>query len=353
MSSVARLFACVLLIILASRSLTGLAGQQYSFKKEIQIGGAGGWDFIDVDPAARRLYVPHGAKVFVIDTDKNTVVGSIADTPGIVHQAIAVAPGIGKAVVRNGGQPANVGIVDLKTGTMASKVEPAPSDFMLYEPAQKEFWLFRSDATVIDGASGKIVATIPIGGALELAAADPKANRVYVNVMDKNTVVALDTQTHKVVATWPIAPGEMAAGMAIDVEHHRLFIGCHNNLMVMMDSTNGKILAQVPAGKGIDGTWYDPATRLVFSSAGDGTVTIAKEETSDKLTILQILKTAIGARTMALDTKNHSIYIARLKYSVPDSSLVVQANGDLRIQGTDKRPDPTPESFSVLVYGLN
>ncbi len=338
-------------LLFATAFVNVIAAQQYHFKTEIQIGDDGIWDYVNADSAARRIYVPHGAKVFVIDTDKDAVVREIADTPGIVHQAIAVASGLGRAVVRNNGQPPSVGLVDLKTGQMTSKVEPVPSDAVIYEPGQKEFWTFRNDATVIDGASGKVVATIPLGGTLEFAAADPKANRVYVNIMDKNTVVAMDTKTHKVVSTWPIAPGEMAAGLAIDVEHHRLFIGCHNKLLVMMDSTNGKVLATIPVGKGVDATWYDPATRLVFNSAGDGTVTTTKEETPDKLTFVQTLKTVIGARTMALDTKNHNIYLPRLKYPVPDSSIEVQTNGDLRVEG--KRPDGVPGSFAVLVYSMN
>src|SRR5256886_5772625 len=151
--------------------------------------------------------------------------------------------------------------------------------------------------------AGKVVATIPLPGKPEFAAADPKAGRVYNNIEDKNELVAIDARTHQVVNTWPIAPGEEASGMAIDLAHHRLFIGCHNKLMEMIDSTNGKVVATAPIGEGVDANAFDPGTQYAFSSCGDGTVTIAHEDGPEQLTEVQTLKTALGARTMKLDTR--------------------------------------------------
>ena len=154
----------------------------------------------------------------------------------------------------------------------------------------------------------------------EFATADTKAGRVYDNIEDKNEVVAIDTKTHQVVNHWPIAPGEGASGMAIDVAHHRLFLGCGNKLMVMMDSETGKVVASVPIGQGVDANAFDPGTQYAFASCGgDGTVTIAHEDAPDKLTVVQTLATERGSRTMTLDPKTHRIYLAAAKYEAPGS----------------------------------
>jgi YVTN family beta-propeller protein len=197
-----------------------------------------------------------------------------------------------------------------------------------------------ASASVIDVATGKVTATIPLGGKPEAGQPDVAAGRVYVNIEDRNNVAVIDVATHKVVANWPIAPGEEATGLAIDLKNHRLFIGTSNKLMLMMDSTNGKIVAQVPVGAGVDSIWFDPATGNAFSSAGgDGTVTIAHEDSPAKLTVVQTLKTAPGARTMALDPSTHRIYVAAAKYGPP-----AEGRG---------RGAIIPGSLTVLVYGIN
>ena len=155
-------------------------------------------------------------------------------------------------------------------------------------------------------------------------------------------MIAIDTKTHQIVNTWPIAPGEEASGMAIDVAHHRLFLGCHNKLMVMMDSTNGNVITTVPIGDRVDANEFDPGTQYAFSSNGDGTVTIAHEDTPDKLTVVQTLTTERGARTMALDPKTHRIYLASAKYEPqppPEAGAPRQ------------RPKIIPGTFKILVYG--
>jgi len=167
---------------------------------------------------------------------------------------------------------------------------------------------------VIDLKAAKVVATVPLGGKPEFAQADPAAGRVYNNLEDKNEVVAIDIKKHEVVNRWPIAPGEGASGMAFDNVHHRLFLGCGNKMMVMMDSTSGKVVASVPIGQGVDANAFDPGTQLAFSSCGDGTVTIAHEDAPDKLTVVQTLKTEPRAKTMALDPRTHKIYLASAKF---------------------------------------
>lgn len=329
--------------VVAMLSLLNLAGPadggeiHYQLLKTIPVGGEGGWDYLSVDSAGRRLYVSHATKAVVIDLDQNTVVGEIADTPGI--HGIAVAPKLDRAFTSNGREN-KVSIVDLKTLQTLSKVETGENpDAIMFEPKHEEVYAFNGrsqSATVIDAKSGKVVATIPLGGKPEFAQTDIEIGRVFVNLEDKSEVVAIDSAKHEVVAHWPIAPGEEASGMAIDLKHHRLFLGCGNKLMVMLDYTTGKVVGSVPIGDSVDANAFDPATQLAFASCRDGTTTIAREESPDKLTVVQTLQTARGSRTMTLDPTTHKIYVPAADYA----------------PGTEgqRRPTPVAGSFKVLVF---
>ena len=163
---------------------------------------------------------------------------------------------------------------------------------------------------------------------------------MYVNIEDMNAIQVIDTATHKVTATWPIAPGEAATGMAFDVATHRLFIGCDNKLMLMIDSTTGKVIYSVPVGDGVDSTWFDPTTKLAFTSNGEaGTVTIAREDSPSVLKVVQTLKTRPGARTMALDPSTHTIYLAATDYEPQPA-------------GAKGRPKAVVGTFRVLTYQM-
>src|SRR6266403_1311229 len=305
----------------------GLAAETpYHFIKEIPVGGSAQWDYLKVDPETHRLYLSHATKVEVIDLEKGTLIGTIENTPGV--HGIALAPKLSRVFTSNG-QENKASIVDMKTLKTITKVATgANPDSILYEPVQNEVYTFNGkgkSATVFDPESGKVNATIDLGGKPEYAVTDSQAGRVYVNIEDKSEVAVIDPKAHKVLSRWPIAPGQSASGMAIDLEHHRLFLGCDNKKMVMMDSTTGKVLTTVAIGAGVDANVFDPGTQLAFSSNGeDGTTTIARETAPDKLTVIQTLKTVVGARTMALDQLTHNIYL----------------------------PVPTP-SFRVLVYGID
>jgi DNA-binding beta-propeller fold protein YncE len=319
-------------------ALMAHAGEPYHLLKEIPVGGDGGWDYLSVDSAARRLYVSHQTKVVVIDLDKETVVGEIPDTPGV--HGLAVAPELQRGFV-SCGRANKAAVVDLKTLQTTSWVETGENpDGMLYDPSRQEVYMFNGrgkSATVFEAQSGKVVATIPLGGKPEFAAIDTKAGRVFNNLEDKSEVVSIDTKGHAVVDRWPIAPGEEASGMAFDEQNHRLFLGCGNKLMVMLDSTSGKVVASVPIGDGVDANAFDPETRLAFASCGDGTVTVAHEDAPDKLTVVQTLKTERGARTMTIDPKTHKIYLPSAKFEAP-------AQGQ-------RRGRVVPGSFKILVYG--
>ncbi|MEI8289922.1 MAG: YncE family protein [Verrucomicrobiota bacterium] len=313
------------------------AGDTYHLLQTIPVGGEGGWDYLTVDAGGHRLYVSHATKVVVIDTTKDAVVGEITNTPGV--HGIALAPELNRGLVTCDREN-KAALVDLKTLQVLAKTETgANPDGMLYEPGRQEFYTFNGrgqSATVIDAKTGKAVATIPLGGKPEFCAADVQAGRVFNNLEDKNELVAIDTQKHAVANRWPIAPGEEASGMAFDEKNHRLFLGCGNQRMVMMDSTGGKVLASVPIGDGVDANAFDPGTQLAFASCGDGTVTIAKAD-GDKLTVVQTLKTEKGARTMTIDPATHKIYLASAKMEAPEPG--------------QRRGKMVPGSFKILVYG--
>lgn len=318
-------------------SAASVKDASYRFLQQIPIGDEGGWDYLSVDSGARLLYVSHSTKVVVIDLDANKVVGEISDTPGV--HGFAVAPDLGLGFASNG-RESKASIVNLKTRKTLSKVDTGENpDAILYVPTTKEVYTFNGrghSATVFEAKTGKPVATIPLPGKPEFAVFDPVSGRVYNNIEDKNEVVALDANTHQIVATWPISPGEAASGMAIDVEHHRIFVVCENERMLLMDTTSGKIVASVPIGKGVDAVAYDPQTGLAFSSNGEGNVTVVHEDGPDALRVVQTLPTARSARTMTLDPKTHRIYLSA---------------ADLEPAVGGERPKPISGTFRVLVYG--
>jgi DNA-binding beta-propeller fold protein YncE len=315
----------------------------YHFLREIPIGGEGGWDYLTIDSDARRLYVSHATKVVIIDLDKETVIGEITNTPGV--HGIAVAPKLNRGFTSNGREN-KASVVDLKTLQTISRVDTGENpDCILFEPVQQEVYAFNGrsrSVTVFEAGSGRIVATVPLPGKPEFAVADSKAGRIYNNIEDQDEIVAIDIKTHQIAATWPIAPGKSATGMAIDLKQHRIFLGCGNQQMIMMDSVGGKVLATVPIGNGVDANEFDPGTQLAFSSCGEGSVTIAKEETPDKLAVVQTLTTARGARTMALDPKTHKIYLATAQFE----PMPEPAPGTAR-----QRPKMVSGTFKILIYG--
>jgi YVTN family beta-propeller protein len=321
------------------------AGPEYVKVAEIQVGGGGGWDYLAVDSVSKRLYVSHGTEVVVIDTGTNTVIGHIADTPGV--HGIAVVPELGRAFTTNGREN-KVGVVDVKTLQTLSKVPTgANPDAIVYEPTRKEIYALNHtghSATVFDAATGVVSATIPLAGTAESGAADAGLGRVFVNIEDKNSIDVIDTAKHSVVASWPVEPAEEPTGMAIDAPSHRLFVG-GGKALVMMDDRTGKVVASVPICTGTDATFFDPATQLVFVSCSDGHVTIAHMDSPDRLSVVQTLETAPRSRTMALDPATHRIYLSAVKVPAADP------NGESAAPGQRGRgPAPVPDSFHVLVF---
>jgi YVTN family beta-propeller protein len=320
-----------------------LANEPYKFLNEIPIGGEGGWDILTIDSEAGRLYLSHATKVVVVDLDHNTLAGEIGDTPGV--HAFMPVPELQRGFSSNG-KESKSSVVDLTTLKTLSKIETGQSpDAIAYEPERGEVYVFNhtgNSATVIDAKRAKVVATIPLGGSPEFAVADANTDRIYCNLEDKSEVAVIDAAKHEVIARWPLAPGEGPSGITLDAAHHRLFAGCHNKMMVMLDTETGKVVTTVPIGAGVDGCGFDDSTQLAFASCGDGTTTIAMEETPQKLTVAQTLKTERGARTMALDPKTHRIYLPSAQFQPPPSPSPGMSPG---------RPTIVPNTLKLLVYG--
>ncbi|MEY2519914.1 MAG: hypothetical protein QOF24_1673 [Verrucomicrobiota bacterium] len=318
------------------------AEQSYKLIQEIPIGGEGGWDILTIDSAAHRLYLSHATKVVVVDLDKNAVAGEIADTPG-VHAFVAV-PELNRGFSANGKENKS-SVVDLTTLKTIEKVDTGKNpDAIAYEPTKGEVYIFNhsgTSVTVIGAKSAKVVSTIELGGTPEFAVADSAAGRVYCNLEDKSEVVAIDSTKHEVVSRWSLAPGKEPTGIALDAAHHRLFAACNNKMMVMLNTETGKVVATVPIGSGTDGCAFDPGTQLAFASCGEGVTTIAKEETPDKLTVVQTLKTEPRARTMEVDPRTHRIYLPCAQFQPAPSPSPGASPG---------RPTVVPNTFKLLVY---
>jgi YVTN family beta-propeller protein len=315
----------------------------YQLVTEIPIGGEGGWDILTIDSAASRLYLSHATKIVVVDLRKSAVIGEIADTPG-VHGFVAVSEA--QRGFSSNGKESKSSVVDLTTLKTTSKIDTGQNpDAIVYEPRHGEIYIFNhtgNSVTVINSKAATVSATIPLGGTPEFAAVDERAGRVYCNIEDKSEVAVIDVDKHEVVAHWPLTPGEEPSGIALDATHHRLFSGCHNKMMVMLDTEDGKVIDTVPIGAGVDGCAFDDTTQLAFASSGDGTTTVAREGAPDKLTIVQTLKTERGARTMALDSKTHRIYLPSAQFQAPPSPSPGVSPG---------RPSVVPNTLKLLVYG--
>lgn len=330
-----------LLAVLFFFCVTALADEPYKFLSQIPIGGEGGWDILTIE--ANRLYLSHATKVVVVDLEKNAVVGEIADTPG-VHGFVAI-PELKRGFSSNGKENKS-SVVDLTTLKTISKIDTGESpDAIVYEPKHHEVYVFNhrgNSATVIDAKEAKVIATIPLDGNPEFAVVDPDTGRIYINIEDKSEVDVIDTTKHEVVARWPLAPGEEPTGIALDSKNRRLFAACHNKMMAMVDTESGKVVATVPIGAGADGCAFDDKAQLAFASCGDGTTTIAKEDSPDKLTVVQTLQTERGARTMEIDPKTHRIYLPTAQFQAPPSPSP---------GASPARPTIVPNTLKLLVYG--
>ena len=316
------------------------SGPGYHVIKTYNLGGDGGWDYLVADPETHRLYISRGTHVIVIDAETGKSVGDIADTPGV--HGIALAPELGRGFTSNG-REGTVSIVDIKTLATSNKVKAGENpDAIVYDPATKRVFTFNGrshDSTAIDAASGKVLGTIKLDGKPEFAASDGKGE-VFVNIEDKSELTAIDANKLEVKNTWPLAPCTEPSGLAMDREHRRLFAGCDNKMMAVVDADTGKVLATPAIGEGVDATRYDPGTGLAFASCGEGVLTVIKEQSPDKFAVAENVPTRQGARTMALDTSTHKVYTVTAKFGPPPAPTA---------DNPHPRRSIVPGSFVVLV----
>jgi len=284
----------------------------------ILLGGEGGWDAMTMDGPTHRLFVTHGTKVQVVDVKTEKVVGEIPDTPGV--HGVALAPEFHHGFTSNG-RDSSVTMFDSKTLAVLSRIrlDARNPDAIEYDPVSKQVFAFNGgsdNASAIDAKAGTVVGTVPLDGKPEFAVADGKGT-MFVNLEDSSAVLSFDTRTLGVLHRWPLAPGEEPSGLAMDRKHRRLFSGCSNKSLVVLDADNGRVVSVLPIGERVDGVAFDPSRQLVFSSNGEGTLTVIHEDGPDRYTVLENAPTQAGARTLALDERTGYVYLPTAEFGPP------------------------------------
>lgn len=330
--------AVAAVVVLAAPAI--VAQQPYQVIDQWKIGGEGFWDYLTVDASAHRLYITHGVKVEVVDTESGKVVGDIRGLHGIHGVALDDEGKYG--YISDGGGDAVV-VFDRKTLEKVARVEAGKNpDGIVYEPATKTVWAFNGrskDATVIDTVARKVVATIALPGKPEFPAVDGQGN-VYDNIEDKNEIVRLDAHAYKVTAEWPLGC-DSPSGLAMDQAGHRLFSVCDGKKMSVLDATTGNSLALPPIGEGPDAAAYSPEKNLAFASCGEGVLTVIDASTPAYAAI-ENLPTQKGARTMAYDPSTDRVYLVTAEYGPPPAATKEHPH---------PRPTVVPGSFEVIVVG--
>lgn len=327
---------CLSLVFLGAILLVPAAtGSDYKVVNTWKLGGDGGWDYLTEDSAAHRLFIARATRVIVVDTESGKQVGEIPDTPGV--HGIAVDYELGRGFTSNGRED-TVSVFNLKSLEVEKKIKVGSGpDAILYDPFSKRVFTFNGkgtekSATAIDAAKGEVVGKVDLGGKPEFAATDEKGT-VFVNIEDTAELVAFDPQKLAVKSRWKLTGCEEPTGLSIDRKNRLLFSGCGGNKkMVILNANKGTILASPPIGEGCDATAFDPGRGLAFASAGDGTITVIKEDRGGHFSVEQTVTTQKSARTMTVDTKTHQLF-------------TVAAN----VTGTRLDRKIEPDSFVVLV----
>lgn len=334
-------FAAVLVLATASSAQTASG---YHLAKTFQLGGDGGWDYVNFDAPSHRLYIARATRIMVVDVESGKLVGELPGTNGV--HGVAIAPKLGRGVTSNG-KDNSATIFDLKTLKPITTVKTGTKpDAILFDKASGHVLTFNggsNNATVIDVEKGEVLATIALPGRPETGVSDGKG-KIFVNLEDLAHIAVIDVNSNKVVGDFKLEGCEEPTGLAMDRKNRRLFSGCHNKVMPILDADSGKQLATLPIGKGVDAVAFDPQTQLAFSSNGEGTLTVVHEDSPDKFSVLDNVPTQPGAKTMSLDPKSHKIYLVTAKFEQP-----APASADA--------PKPKrvmiPDSFAVLVAEKN
>lgn len=325
------------MILLTCHSSLDAQNQKSDYKlaRSIQLTEDGGWDYLSVDEANQKLYVSHSSQVNVVDLKKGAQIAVIPSTDGV--HGIAIANDLNKAFI-SCGRDSSVSVVDLGTFKLVAKITGTGKnpDAILYDPFSKKVFTFNgrsSNATVIDAVTFKVITNIPLSGKPEFSQTDGKG-KIFVNIEDKSCIAVINSVTLKVENVWSIAPGEEPSGLALDNETHRLFSVCGNKLMVVTDAQTGKVVTTLPIGDRCDGVAFDPEKKLVYSSNGEGTITVVQEVNANTFKVIETIQTLPGARTIAVDKVTHHLYLPTAEFGAP-------------VQG-ERRPPIKPNTFMIL-----
>ena len=329
-----------LMMIGINASFAQVTKSGYKIVNRIHLEGDGGWDYLTMDEATSRLYISHGTIVQVLDVNEKKVVGTIPDTKGV--HGIALARDINKGFISNG-KDTSVTVFDLKTLQVTAKVKVTGynPDAILYDPFSHKVFTFNgrsSNSTVIDANSNKVIGTIILPGKPEFSVTDGNG-KVYVNIEDKSQLCLINSMTLTVEKTWSVAPGEEPSGLAIDIKNHRLFSVCGNKLMIVLDAENGKIVQKLDIGDRVDGVSFDPILKRVYSSNGEGTMTIVQQVNKDSYKVVENFPTLKGAKTITLNSKTHRLYLSTAEFEATPAATT---------ENPRPRPPVKPNTFTIL-----
>jgi len=313
-----------------------LHAQTYVLDKKISLTGDGGYDYVAIDKVNNRLYASHGTMVNVVDLATEQQVGTIEGMKGV--HGIAIVNKLNRGFISDGRADAVVAF-DLKTLKIIATipVDAKGPDAIIYDPYSDKVFSFNGESnnsSVVDPKTLKQVGTVALGGGPEFAASNGKG-LIYNNLEDKNSMNVIDARTLKVIKNYSLAPCGGPTGIAFDAKNQRAFSVCRENKgMSVINVKTGKVITTLPIGAGVDAVAYDPETKLIFCSNGDATTTIIKQESADKYSVIQTLQTQTRAKTLALDTKTHKIYLSVVSFEPGTTRKIV------------------PNSFTILVYKL-
>ncbi|WP_369753561.1 YncE family protein [Flavobacterium sp. WC2409] len=331
----------IVALVILGFSIANCNSQTFKVSEKIKLPGNDGWDYLAVDDVNQHLFISHGSEVNVIDLKSNALITTIPDTKGV--HGIAIANDLNKAFISNG-KDNSVSIVNLTTFELIEKVAISGKnpDAILYDAFSKKVFTYNgksNNATVLDAITNKEIKSIALGGKPEFSVTNTKG-LIFVNIEDKNEIKTIDATKLAVKATWSIAPGDEPSGLAIDLESNRLFAVCGNKLMVVVNAINGKVVKTLPIGDGCDGVTFNPKNKLIFSSNGEGTITVVKEKSPAVFAVLQTVKTQKGARTITLNKTTNQLYLSTANFGEKPKPTAEIPN---------PRPSIIPNSFTILV----
>jgi DNA-binding beta-propeller fold protein YncE len=336
-------FGALFLSLFVSGGFVQAQTKGYHLIKKTVIGGEGGWDYLTVDHEGGKLFLSHGSQVEVRDLSTHKSLGVIKAVNGV--HGIAAVPKYNRGITTNG-RSNTATIFNLKTLAPIVELPTGENpDALLYDAYSDRVFVFNhsgSSATAIDLSKGIVLGTVDLGGDGVEAGVSDGQGTIFVNLEDTHEIVSFDAKTLAVKTRWSVAPGEEPTGLAINTQTHRLFSVCGNELMLVVDETNGKIISKVPIGKHVDGVVFDPGTKLAVSSNGEGSITVVKEVSATEYSVVETVPTAPGARTLALDPVTHHIFVSTAQYGAIPAATSENPN---------PRPGIVPGTFMLLEFG--